>query len=204
MVRAVRGGVPLRHAGAYAGVTDRTLHRALTRGREVQARVDEGEVAEADLVGDDVAYLRLFVQVEKARADAVVTNVANVAKVARGGTLVREVTRTYRNDDGEMVTETDRTYAPPDWRASKWMLETQHSREFGSGAARVELTGADGGPVQSEGPGVEAVAALAERIHALQARRVEDDAAGFGEVVEGSVVEDGPVDGPVDEHGPIE
>lgn len=123
------------------------------------------------------AYRAYRADVLRARAEAVVIHVALVGQAAHGGKVVKEVTRRYKNDDGQMVTESEREYTRPDWRASKFLLQTGPYRsEFAERqTSSVELTGANGGPLQVQ-PAEEALQTVAERlaaVQAVQARQLE-------------------------------
>lgn len=146
LVEATKMGVPAEVAAQAAGIGARTFMLWLARGRE-----EEDNRAAADYTPNPVEepYLELWLKILEARAQAATRNVLLIQKVAQGGIVTEETTRKYRDpDSGEMVTETTVKRSLPDWRASAFMLEKQHRRHFGKEAVQVELTGADGGPVQ--------------------------------------------------------
>lgn len=176
LLDAVTGGVPLVQAAAFAGVHPSTFHRWMQRAEEEQARRDAG-LPPADA---ETPFVQLAEKVTRARATAAVRSVAVLQKAAQGGYKTRERTRTFRDADGRRVTETEVDYAPPEWRASAWLLERSY-REF-SKAHAVELAGPGGGPLQVEQRTTVDVTDLAARLQALAARRPELETAD-GEVI---------------------
>jgi hypothetical protein len=129
----------------------------------------------------------IWEEVSRARAEVAVRGVALIQRVAAGGAVVKETTRRYRDGNGQMVTETEKTFAPPDARPMQWLLERTHRQEFGR-ASQVEVTGADGGPVQVDNGDV--VTTLAARLAALTAERRREIEAAPEDVVDVEVVED--------------
>lgn len=176
MLNALRAGVPVTASCLHAGVPVSAHYRAMDAGAEAQELADDGR----PLNDRQQAYREYREQVLRARAQTVGVHVALIAKAAEGGALVKETTRRYRNDDGEMVTETEREFTRPDWRASKFFLTTGFARtEFVErSAASVELTGANGGPVQMV-PAEEALHAVATRLAAVQATQAKQLPGGW-------------------------
>lgn len=70
--------------------------------------------------GLDTIYAKLYVEIEKARADCVARNTEIIA-----------------------------TAAAEDWRASAFFLERRHAEDWGK-TEKLQMTGAGGGPVQIE------------------------------------------------------
>lgn len=150
LVEKVRAGVPLETAAATCGIARSTLFMWLTKGRdEVEARIDG---AEANRNFDH--YVALYEKLTKSRAEAGARNVLMIQKAAAGGQIVEK--RTITHTDGT-IEEVEKR-AAPDWRAAAWFLERTQRGQFGKDAVQVELTGADGGPVQISSHDAESIA----------------------------------------------
>lgn len=184
LLDAVSSGVPVTHATTFAGIGQTTFERWMQRGRDAQDLADEDQPVPAD----EEPYRLLWEQVSRARSVVAVRNVAIVAKAAEGGYVTKERTRRYRDPgNGLLVTETETDYAPPEWQASRWLLEKSFHRDFGRTAQQVELTGEAGGPVQFEHGVTPEVADIAARLREFASRRVLELPS---TVLEGEVVED--------------
>lgn len=194
LVDASARGVPIRIAAQLAGIGETTFTRWCQRGRDVQERVEyaEAEGREVEIDELDLPYYEFWLDIEDARARAVAHSVLTLQKAATGGFVTKEVTRRFRDSvTGQIVEETTTDTAPPDWRASAWMLERGPARQmFQKDPTHVELSGVDGGPIEIA-TGAET---LAERVRAnmlaAQAAQAaitagdEDDGTVDGEVVE--------------------
>jgi hypothetical protein len=117
IVAAVRGGSYLDDAASYAGVGERTVYAWLARGRDAEKAYEQGQPINVD----EQACLQFQQAVQKARADAVVRNVALIQRAAEDGS----------------------------WQAAAWYLERTNPRKWGR-RDTVEVTGEDGGPVRVE------------------------------------------------------
>lgn len=166
LVRNTALGVPMNLAATQAGIALRTFVDWMQRGRAEDERLAEAAIAGQDTAPEaaERAFLDLYRDVMRARSDAAVRNVGHVQRSAAGGFVTEETVRTYRDEAGRMVTETTTKRAAPDWRAAAWYLERSHRSEFGKDAVQVEVTGADGTPLQI-GP-VEPAEDLALRVAA--------------------------------------
>ena len=102
--QAIRSGNTARTSVAFAGIPEKTFYYWLERGRE------GGKANER--------YVQFMQAVEKARADAVVRNVAIIQKKA---------------------SET--------WQAAAWWLERRHPKDWAR-TEKTQLTGADGSSVE--------------------------------------------------------
>lgn len=185
MLNAVRAGTPINYAADYAGVGQRTLYRYLARGEDADIRAEAGE----QLTAEDESLRQLWQEVTRARADAAVRGVAHLQTVARGGAVLKETTRRYRDPaTGQVVTETEKTFSPPDARPMQWLLERSYRDGFGKAAQQLEVTGAGGGAVQVES--AEVVQTLAQRVASITAARQREIEAAPEDVVDAEVVED--------------
>lgn len=99
LLSALRAGNYFEHSCAYAGLAPSTVYRWLERGKIEAANQEQGK--EPDPL--EQPYLELCDTIEKARADAVVANVAIIQNAARNGT----------------------------WQAAAWWLERTMPAQFG-------------------------------------------------------------------------
>lgn len=140
-------GVPVSIACQGAGIAESSFYGWMQRGyaeHEERANDVDGQPDE-----DEQPYLDLFLAVQQARTKAATRNVGIIQKVASGGTVTEETTRKYRDPEtGELVEEKTVKRQAPDWRAAAWYLERSHKGEFAKGAEQVEVTGANGGPIE--------------------------------------------------------
>lgn len=162
LVDATELGVPVAIAAQAAGVSPRAFQVWCARGRDEEEHRDNGgEPRESEEL-----YFELWQKITQARARAASRSVLQIQKVAQGGIVIEETTE--RDPDGTERTIVKRS--APDWRAAAWYLERQHRQHFGKEPTQVELTGADGGPVQLSGAQVEDLAGrLTANIKALTA-----------------------------------
>ncbi len=185
LLHAVASGVPLIHAVTFAGIGQSTFHRWMQRGEAEEARVEDGHAESAE----EAPYRQLWQQVSRARARVAIDQVEIVGRAAAGGYVVKERTRRFKDPgSGQVVTETETDYAPPEWQAARWLLEKSFHREFGRNS--LEVTGADGGAVQVEHGVTPEVADLAARLAEFAARRepAQLQAPSSGDVIEGEIV----------------
>lgn len=99
LIAALRAGNYFEHACAYAGIAPSTAYRWLERGRREQQSQAEGNPKDPI----EQHYLELCESIEKARADAIVGNVAIIQNAAKNGT----------------------------WQAAAWWLERTMPNQFG-------------------------------------------------------------------------
>lgn len=160
----VRDGNYLTVACDLVGVHEATVYRWLDRGEEI----DQGHDDDAELGPEDEALRAFYLAFRRARAEAEAMYVAIIAQDARGGVVVKEVTR-HEDGSGE---ETQRT--PPNAKiALEWLARTRHDR-WGSRKA-LEVSGPDGGPVALNHQG-DIVENLAARVAAVKAKLQQDTA----------------------------
>lgn len=133
---AHRLGLPIEQAAAFAGLDHSTVHEWIARGEGRDPR-GRGSTPETRAFVEDLA---------RARAEQHTVDVLLIENAARGGAEIER--RTIRRANGE--TEVVVRRSPPDWRAAAWLLERRY-RELYARPQQVEVTGAEGGPVQLSG-----------------------------------------------------
>lgn len=96
--RALRNGTDLDNACAFAGVSSAEIYRLLERGKFEAEKQFAGEKPNPE----DKDCYDLWQTLKKARADAIVANIANIQRAARNGSwqasawwLERNVPETY-------------------------------------------------------------------------------------------------------------
>lgn len=94
ILRAVRSGMPQKHAAALAGVTEATLARWLARGRAAEPGDEE--------------FVEFYEEMQKARAAFVLANLAHISQAAQAGTWQAAawlLERSYPGDFGRTRVE---------------------------------------------------------------------------------------------------
>lgn len=174
----LRKGAAIAHVAAAVGIHPATFHDWMRRAdNAVLAHQESGEpVPETEEL-----FVAFAEKVTQARGEGAVGATELVRKAANGGAVIRETTRRYRNEDGEMVEEVEIVRAPPDWRAAAWWLERAHRAEFGKNAA--DEAGDHGTGLTSS-----ALDDLARRIRANMTRLSTQEITA-GTVLDGEVVE---------------
>lgn len=170
--------MPITAACEHAGIAPSSHHRAMDNGLQAEQLAEQQ--GDHTLTDRQRVYREYRESVVRARARVAIVHVSLINKAAVGGQLVKETTRKYRNDDGEMVTESEREYTRPDWKASRFLVQHSSYRdEFADRSTRaVELTGADGGPL-SLAPSEEIVASLADRLRVVAERQAKQLPGGW-------------------------
>lgn len=177
----VKDGNHVKTACALVGIHPATVYRWVERAEEADELLLAGEpIDEVQRVYCDFRDA-LFL----ARAHAQKTAVKVVQRAMHGGEVVSEEPllgldgQPLRNDDGEILYR--RAYTAPDGRLAMTFLARTAPDQWGPSAQQVEVTGANGGPVQVD---VERITSLAERIAAVVAERKADAEADAREALE--------------------
>jgi hypothetical protein len=173
---AYRLGLPIEQAAHFADIPPGVVHEWIARGEGRDPR-GRGMTPETRAFAEDLA---------RARAEQHTLDVTLIESAARGGAEIER--RTIRRPSGEVETVVRRS--PPDWRAAAWLLERRY-RSLYARPQQVEVTGADGGPVEFR-----AFADESELARRLEAALSSIPAPPVLPVLEGEVVESGPADGP--------
>lgn len=99
LIQALQGGNYIDHACHYADLAPSTVYRWLERGRNEKQSIEQGNTPDKT----ETPYLELCDAIEKARASAIVANVALIQKAARDGS----------------------------WQAAAWWLERSLPNQYG-------------------------------------------------------------------------
>jgi hypothetical protein len=175
LTSAIRLGATLEIAAKSYGIDPKSIHNYLNRGRDDMA---SGYTAETSI------FVHYLLEMQKAEGRGALGKLAIIQQAAQG-------------DDEKGI--------KPNWTAAAWYLERKYPRDFGRSYQNVEVSGPDGGPVETENVNVNSEdAKIAERkaetIAALLARlqkrttpheEKEEDAGDGVEGVDGGA-EDGP------------
>lgn len=143
----------IKTACEHAGIARRTYHQWMADGDQqiadiaTQLGVEPTAVGLEDVDFDEYPRAHFALATRKARADYLITRLARITQAGAG--VPEKVTKTVtkRTKDGEQVTETTVTErVVRHWQADAWTIERQFP-EYRTNS-RVEVTGADGGPVE--------------------------------------------------------
>lgn len=165
VVEVLAAGGFEKDAAARAGVDKTTLRGWVATGSRARRQVLAGERRAHDLTEHEGQCVRLLARVEKAEADARTMLTATAARVAQGGIVSTE--RTRKTDADGQVSETVTTRETlPDGRLALQMLAQRWPAEWGRN--RIEITGADGGPVTVDAAPIRDM--IAQRLAAIRER----------------------------------
>jgi len=135
---AFRLGLPMTVAAGFVHVQPTTVADWLARGQE---DLKEGKTSSQ--------YARLSESVSKAISDRCAESLVRIRKAAQGGDVVGKVETIVTAPDGTVTRTLKEKKSAPQWTADAWYLERTRPKEFGR-LIRTEITGADGGPVESK------------------------------------------------------
>lgn len=170
----------LRHLGtrlaaaSLAKVSEKTLQAWIDRGEVIKEKADEGEPPKTK---DEKKLLQFYEAVMEAEAESENRLVSIVIRSAQG--------RAAKTDDKGAVVSPG---VAPDWRAAIWLLERRCSKRWGYKQS-LELTGKDGGPIETQGTLTatpEAAARLVREKFGEHARKAKDDDGSPGDTEPGS------------------
>ena len=119
---AIRAGAYIETAAAYCGIDKETFFKWLKKGARHQGRL----------------HTALNNSIRRALAESELSDVVNISRAAQG------VPAKY--DDNHNLLHSEMR---PDWKASAWRLERKFRKRWGTNTA-VELTGKDGGPIETD------------------------------------------------------
>lgn len=116
LLDALRGGADVNTASQFAGLNYGTVYRWVERGQRENERLEYGY----DPRPDEAPFLNLWQAMRKARAEAVVRNVAQIQKAANQG----------------------------EWKAAAWWLERTvpefYSKQRQAGSAQIDGVSREG------------------------------------------------------------
>lgn len=175
ILELIEAGNHLRTACNVAGVSHTTFYKWLNRGEDAREEAERTGQPPADA---EAVYVEFVDAVSRARARAESKAVSVVQRAMVGGFILSEEPLQDANGDPVLSPSTGevlykRTYSQPDGRLALQYLERSRPGEWGrQPTSRVEVTGAEGGPVQVEQSVV--IASLAERVAGVVAAREAD------------------------------
>lgn len=155
VLTALKSGLGIDTAARYAGVGERTIKDWLARGR---AAMDAADLNDAPIPIEDMHYADFAREVDTSRAQAIARNITAVQTAAsQGKPVVDRFGRVQYDQEGRVIRENG------DWRAAAWWLEHVHPDQFGR-STRLEVTGADGGPIDVHNEHV-VIGAIDHQVH---------------------------------------
>lgn len=188
-------GMSIDSACGLAGISAPTFYRWMQRGEDARETLD----ATGSLPEIEERFRDFREAVLDARAQAEHRMVNIVFTAASGGSLVSEEPildlsgNPVFDENGKAMYR--RTYSTPDGRLAMQYLQRARPKDWSQRAAidaRVEHTGAGGGPIEVEHT-VQQIDGLAARLAAVREQFDEEDretlALGGGDIVDGEVIE---------------
>ena len=131
IVQGITAGVAFKWAAQSAGISEDSFYEYRALGQEWSGALERGEP-----VPDDVLrFVRFAEDVKKADGQAVAKAIAIISAAADG--------RQPRVVDGKLVEGKD-----PNWQAAAWIAERKAPQDYAR-PIRTEITGKDGGPIQT-------------------------------------------------------
>ena len=138
IINALEAGNYFDASCEFAGITERTGHNWMKRGREELERRESPRVKEGTEQWEtEEIYVQFFQAVSRASSQVEVLTIAEIKRAGSG------VSARY-DDDGNLI----RAEIQGDWRALTWFMEHRYPKKWGKMVK--ELTGADGGNIKYE------------------------------------------------------
>lgn len=176
LLTALRATPVKKYAAEHAGISQRTWHSWEAKGLaalpELAAahNTDPDELTLDHITFDENPYVHFLLSVRKQRSDYLLLALGRIQEAGTGYDTTITRTKTYKDKDGEAVTETTVTNKRDRfWQASAWLVERQYP-EFRI-ASKVEISGPDGGPVEISEE------SAADRLNRLLGEMVERESA---------------------------
>jgi hypothetical protein len=169
-LRYVEDGNHIKTACALVGIHPATIYRWIERAEDAdELLLDNQPIDEVQRVYCDFrdAYVLARARAQKVAVDT-------IQRAMKGGQIISE--KPLQNMDGEAVRDDEgrilyeRTFTQPDGRLALAYLGRTAPDMWGQNAQKLELTGANGGPIAIE----QQVAGLADRIAQVAAARMAD------------------------------
>lgn len=129
-MEAIRVGAAYEHAAGYAGIDESTFYRWRDRGEAEIVRVAED--GRRSVLKEEEPFVEFCKELKRAEGAAVVTWLRTLDKAAEG----------IKDEHGNAKPSVGH------WQAHAWKLERRHPGDY-SRRERHELTGQDGGPVET-------------------------------------------------------
>ena len=138
LVESIRVGLTKALASSRAGISQATLCNWLAAGRDHR---DKGRKPlpfdpktnnwEPRKKVNQSIELELLEAIERAESDRIAENFLVIRGAAKGGAVVKRVTKTIVVN-GQQQTIVTEEVAQPDWKASAWIIERTRQSEYGS------------------------------------------------------------------------
>lgn len=146
ILELVAQAVPLEHAAGAAGIHPGTLRDWLATGGKIAADLAARRRTRASLTPHELECWQFSADVTRVREGWIANTLVGLDEARRGGrTATKTVTKTNAGGEViEVVTTVEELL--PNVHAATWLLERSLPKEFGRRA--LEVTGADGGPVE--------------------------------------------------------
>jgi hypothetical protein len=191
VVETMRMGGFLKDAAARVGVDVNTLRDWRTKGSRCLIELNNGRRRRSQMSQHERNCMTMVLQMDEAEAEARTALLMVTNQLARGGHKRTETT-TETDAVGNITKSVTREIeVAPDSHAAAWLLSHRWPADFG--ATRVEVTGADGGPIKIDD------APLIDRIRAhiadIRDARAESEPAALETMLSGTNGSNGNGDG---------
>jgi hypothetical protein len=146
VAEAVRLGASLADGALRAGVSAPQLHTWVRSGNRLASALETGALRQRDLNAQQRAEVALAATVEQAASEGKLLLLGLLERLSRGAE-VRTITERI-DAQGNVVERYERTeHHAPDAATIRWRLERRWPDEWAA-RQRLEVTGADGAPLQ--------------------------------------------------------